>query len=157
MEQRRRDGQLDAAGRPERLGSNADPWGTLDNSGAWAAYQWDVSADVQSWLLDGEGNYGWQFVVYPEGGSETATYIYEIGGAQHPQIQYRPKLDVMYKAQVTPTPSYTPIATMTLQPTPSNTPTGTRTPTATPANSPTPTPTPGAGRVDCAHLYAADH
>ena len=90
--------------------------------------------------------------VYPEGGSTTSAYNYEFGGEFHPQIQYRPVLDVMFGAQVTPTPSFTPDATMTwaptpsITPTPSNTPTGTRAPTATRTPTPLPTATPGAGK-----------
>ena len=74
------------------------------------------------------------------------------GGEFHPQIQYRPVLDVMFGAQVTPTPSFTPDATMTwaptpsITPTPSSTPTGTRVPTATRTSTPLPTRTPSAGK-----------
>lgn len=80
----------------------------------WVALDIDVTNDVRAWLHNNIANYGWVILPLtsdltdPEGGRE-------IGGAYHPQPQYRPELTVRYAvADITPpTPTPTPTPAVT--------------------------------------------
>jgi FtsP/CotA-like multicopper oxidase with cupredoxin domain len=104
----------------------------------WSSAQ--MVMDVQSWLDNPSGNFGW-ILVGNEAANETAKRFdtKENGNANN-----HPVLTITYTTGgVTPTSTRTPTATFTPVP-PSPTPTATRTPTRTTTRTPTLTSTPGA-------------
>lgn len=117
-------------------------WAAAGDIHAWLATDtWQsetitVTTTVRRWLEQGIENNGWVVLpVYTDG-----RYVMgEVAGANHPMIQYRPKLEVWFGLSVTPTPSSTPTQTPTSIYTSTATPTGTLAATAT--RTPTPTGT----------------
>jgi FtsP/CotA-like multicopper oxidase with cupredoxin domain len=125
--------------------SGGDFSGTLSATnlvGGTGNYTWSSAlnpqmvADVQSWLDNPLGNFGW-IVLGVEDVDQTAR---RFDTKENGTVGDRPALAITYTTgAVTPTPTRTPTATFT--PVPSPTPTATRTPTPTATRTFTPTPT----------------
>src|SRR6266545_570955 len=119
---------------------------TNDSVGGTGDYTWSSAqmvADVQSWLDNPSGNFGW-IVLGNEVQNLTAK---RFDTKENGTVGDRPELTITYTTGgVTPTPTQTPTNTPTLALTNTPTPTATRTPTntatSTPTNTSTPTQTP---------------
>ena len=136
--------------------------------GAIGDYTWSSAqmvADVQSWLDNPAGNFGW--LVLGNESANTTAKRFDTRESSSP-----PVLTIEYTPPATPTPTPTPppptptpTPTPTPIPTPSPTPMPTPTPTPTATATPTPTPTPPiASRYDFNHdnrpdfvLYRDEH
>ena len=125
----------------------------LIESNEWEEYAIDVTANVKSWLMGGVVNNGWALVVRSNWDGAALPVVHEFAGAYNWAVRRRPRLEIYYGFNATPTPAATftstPTAWATATPTPTGTvtPVATRTPTPTGAATATPTATPGADHV----------
>jgi FtsP/CotA-like multicopper oxidase with cupredoxin domain len=97
--------------------------------GGTGVYTWtspQMTADVQSWLDNPSGNFGW--LVKGDESADTAAKRFDSSESVNP-----PVLTIQYTPPLTPTPT---------GPTPTPTPTPVITPTPTPTPTPSPTPVP---------------
>ena len=101
----------------------------------WSSAQ--MVTDVQSWLDNPAGNFGW--LVLGNESENTTAKRFDTRESTSP-----PVLTIGYTPPSTPTPTPTPTATPTPPPTPTPTPTPIPTPTPSPTATATPTPTPTA-------------
>lgn len=112
-----------------------------------AAWGFDVSSMVRSWVANPAGNFGLLLRAAPTNADHTEeSNDFFVASSEASTQSSRPKLVVVYTTQQpTPTPTITPTptatATPTVTPTPTATPTATITPTPTSTATPTVTPT----------------
>ncbi len=120
------------------------------SSSVWTSA--NITPLVRRWVLDPDSNYG---VLLRSHGRRVG---YELASSEHPEIKWRPVLEIQYYPEGGIPATATSTVTPTVTPTATSTTTATSTPTITPAltATPSPSPTPSTGGIDGWVFYDVD-